>query len=226
MNKTVWLRAEGGTLAAPKLKELWRKEYFQTFVTIALILAIVLGFWFGSQLVLHSEHPALAVASGSMCILPGPSCDGWTHPFEHTLHVGDLIIVQGVNPADIYAAPYNTSGRSGDIIVFNSPYSNDLIVHRAIAKREENGSIYFTTKGDGNSGPDSEIPASSVIGKVVLRIPWFGHIALFMQRSSGIYIVVALIVLLVVIEFVVPVFTKAKSKAEPKESGQKIETET
>jgi len=212
-------------LTESRLKELWHREYFQTIVTIVLIVVAVLGFWFGSQLVLHSEHPALAVASGSMCVLPGSYCDGWTHPFEHTLHVGDLIIVQGVSPEDIYAAPYNTTGRSGDIIVFNSPYGSDLIVHRAISKREEAGIIYLTTKGDGNSGPDSEISASNVIGKVVLRIPWLGHVALFMQRSSGIYIVVGLIILLVALEFLVPAFKKAKPKAESEESRQKPEEE-
>ncbi len=213
-------------MAASKLRGLWKKDYFQIVVTMVLLVVIVIGFWYGSQLVLHSQYPALAVASGSMCILPGPFCDGWSHPFEHTLHVGDLIIVQGANPEDIYAAPYNTSARSGDIIVFHSPYGDDLIVHRAIRKRAENGNVYFTTKGDGNSGPDSEIPASSVIGKVVLRIPWLGHIALFMRNSLGILIVVALIALLVVVEFVIPMLTKGKAKVEPKESGQKAEAET
>lgn len=213
-------------MAASRLRGLWKRDYFQITVTMALLVVVVIGFWFGSQLVLHSQYPALAVASGSMCMLPGPSCDGWSHPFEHTLHVGDLIIVQGIDPVDIYAAPYNTSGRSGDIIVFHSPYGDDLIVHRAIRKKEDNGSIFFTTKGDGNSGSDSEIPASSVIGKVVLRIPWFGYIALFMRNSSGIYIVVALIVLLVVVEFVIPMFTKGKAKVEPKESEQKAEAKT
>lgn len=213
-------------MAISKLRTWWKNDNFQIVVTLVLLVVIVIGFWYGSQLVLHSQYPALAVASGSMCILPGPYCDGWSHPFEHTLHVGDLIIVQGIDPKDIYAAPYNTSGRSGDIIVFHSPYGDDLIVHRAIREREDNGSIFFTTKGDGNSGPDSEIPASSVIGKVVMRIPWLGHIALFMRNSSGIYIVVALIVLLVVVEFVIPMFTKGKASVESKGSEQKAETET
>jgi signal peptidase I len=213
-------------LAISKLRKWWKNDNFQIVVTLVLLVVIVIGFWYGSQLVLHSQYPALAVASGSMCILPGPYCDGWSHPFEHTLHVGDLIIVQGIDPKDIYAAPYNISGRSGDIIVFRSPYSDDLIVHRAIREREDNGSIFFTTKGDGNSGPDSEIPASSVIGKVVMRIPWLGHIALFMRNSSGIYVVVVLIVLLVVVEFVIPMFTKGKANVESKGGEQKAETET
>lgn len=213
-------------MAISEFRKWWKNDYFQIGVTLILLVVIVIGFWYGSQLVLHSQYPALAVASGSMCILPGSYCDGWSHPFEHTLHVGDLIIVQGIDPKNIYAAPYNTSGRSGDIIVFHSPYGDDLIVHRAIIKREDDGSIFFTTKGDGNSGPDSEIPASNVVGKVVMRIPWLGHIALFMRNSLGIYIVVALIVLLVVVEFVIPMLTKGKVKVEPKESEQRAEEVT
>jgi signal peptidase I len=80
------------------LKKLWKNEYVQTAVVIGLIALAVFGFWMGSQAVLNTPYPALAVVSGSMCIPYNGACDGWTHPFEHTLHIGDLIIVQGVAP--------------------------------------------------------------------------------------------------------------------------------
>jgi len=51
------------------IKKLWKNEYFQTAVVVALIVAVIFGFWFGSQLVLNTKiPPALAVISGSMCI--------------------------------------------------------------------------------------------------------------------------------------------------------------
>jgi len=154
-----------------------------------------------------------------MCRLPGPYCDGWTHPFERTLHVGDLIIVQGVNVSDVHAAPYP----DGDVIVFQQLYGDELIVHRAIERRVENGNIYFVTKGDGNSGPDQPIPASHVIGKVILRIPWIGHLALIMRNTTGVYLIIALIAILIVIELVIPVFTGKKPESEQKQNVNKTE---
>lgn len=188
-------------------RQLWKNEYFQTAITIVLVILVVLGIWYGSQMVLGTEYPALAVASGSMCLEPGPNCDGWSHPFARTLHVGDLIIVQGVAPEEINAAPYPT----GTIIVFHQPGTGELIVHRAIAEHTTNNVTYFTTKGDGNSGPDSTaVPADSVVGRVVLRIPWIGHLALFMRNSAGIFVIVILIIVLVIVEFLIPAFSKKK----------------
>jgi signal peptidase I len=184
---------------------------------ILFIIAVVFGFWYGSRYVLNTEYPMLAVASGSMCVFPGPYCDGWSHPFERTLHVGDLIIIQGVNVSDIYAAPYP----NGTIIVFHQMYGDELIVHRAIEKRVENAEVYYVTKGDGNSGPDQPLPADRVVGKVILRIPWIGHLALLMRNSTGIYLILGLIAILIVIELVLPIFSRKKPETEKEETPEK-----
>lgn len=201
------------------MKRLWKNEYFQTAVMIGLIVIIVLGFWYGSRAVLNTDYPMLAVASGSMCMLPGPYCDGWSHPFERTLHVGDLIVVEGTNVSNINAAPYP----DGDIIVFHQLSGDELIVHRAIEKRVQNGEIYFVTKGDGNLGSDQPIPADHVIGKVILRIPWIGHLALIMRNSTGVYLIITLIIILVVIELLVPVFRGRKPQTARQQDDRKAE---
>ena len=207
------------------LRRILANEYVKTVIMVIVIIAVVFGLWYGSQLALNTQHPALTVASGSMCKLPGVRCDGWSHPFEPTLHVGDLIIVQGVPPENIVASP----DPIGDIIVFRqSPVGGELIVHRAIDKEERSGVWYFQTKGDGNIGPDSprpSVPEDQVIGKVILRIPWVGHVALFMRDASGMFIIAILIVVLVVVEFVIPAMSTKKAEAELlKEEG--IEPET
>ena len=201
------------------LKRLRRNEYFRITLMIILIIVVVFGFWYGSQLILNTQYPALAVASGSMCMVKGMKCDGWSHPFSTTLHIGDLIIVQGVGGDEINAAPYP----DGDIIVFRRPQAGDeLIVHRAIEKQTTGGKISFRTKGDGNSSPDiTLVSVDNVIGKVVLRIPWVGHIALLMHDSSGMYIIIALIIILVIVEFVIPAFTGKGAKAGQKEDVEK-----
>ena len=211
-------------------KKLWKNEYFQTAVVIGLIVLVIFGFWYGSQVVLNTPYPALAVVSGSMCVPYGSRCDGRFHPFARTLHIGDLIIVQGVNPADL-SADYPNS----DIIVFHKPNdSEDLIVHRIVAKEERNGTLYFYTKGDGNgvnkwpSTPSSSdydpwndrqgVPENLVVGKVVMRIPWLGHIVLFMRNSIGLPIVIALIIILVIVEFIVPLLRGKEPSEQQKEA--------
>ena len=152
----------------------------------------------------------------------------WSYPFVRTLHTGDLIIVQGVRPQDIYAAPFNESGKSGDILVFRlSSGSEDLIVHRAVGVVVENGETEFVTRGDGNSGPGpgSPTPPQNVIGKVVFRIPWIGHLALFMHDSSGVYLVLALIIIIIVIELVLSIpGDKATETKRDKTADKTLET--
>lgn len=212
---------EGMTLTMDIIPKLWGNEYVKTTIMVILLIAVVFGFWYGSQLALNTQYPALAVASGSMCKAEHMYCDGWSHPFSRTLHVGDLIIVQGVDPKEIKAA----QEPDGDIIVFHRPLGgNELIVHRAINKETRaDGEIYFTTKGDGNTGSDSvPVPEDQVVGKVILRIPWIGHIALFLHNSSGIFIIIILIVILVIVEFVIPVFSSEKAEVDSGGKSEKV----
>jgi signal peptidase I len=194
---------------------------------ILVIVGIVFGFWYGTRIVLNTDYPMLAVASGSMSIGYGQRDDGWSHPFDRTLHVGDLIIVEGVKPEDIYAAPFNLSGRSGDIVVYRSSINDELIVHRAVEKTVINGTVVsFVTKGDANPGPDSAISPNQVVGKVVLRVPWIGWLALYMRNSTGILLIVILIIILIVVEFILPIVAGKKTETNPDEHIEKIpETE-
>jgi signal peptidase I len=228
MNKNISTFNRGAALIV-NLKKLWKNEYVQTTVVIGLIALAVLGFWYGSQAMLNTPYPALAVVSGSMCIPYNGACDGWTHPFERTLHIGDLIIVQGVAPQEL-----NADYPDSDIIVFHKPSNPDeLIVHRIVAKEERDGILYFYTKGDGNPStkwPDTPqkteydpwnngkgIPEDLLVGKAVMRIPWLGHVVLFMRNSIGLPIVVALIIIIVIIEFIVPLL---RGKKLPEQQGK------
>ena len=207
-----------------------RSNYFKTIVAIVLIIAIILGVFLGLQLGLHTSYPMLTVESGSMSIpygsLEGLTWQGFwlslTHPFNRTLSVGDIIIVQGVNVKDL-----NTNYPNSDIIVFHSPINGELIVHRIISSETVNGVIYFQTKGDGNGNPWPQtpqtqldpwdgynppgVPQNLVVGKVIMRIPWFGWITLEMKNSPwALPFVIAIIILLVVIEFIIPILRKKK----------------
>ena len=80
------------------IRRIRRNEYIKSAIVIAVIIAIVLGVFFGFQLVLGTSVPVRVVESGSMCVPYDGACDGWSHPFAQTLHIGDIIIIQKVNP--------------------------------------------------------------------------------------------------------------------------------
>jgi hypothetical protein len=224
-----------------KVKKLFKNEYFVTAFVIVLMVVIVGGFFFGSQVFLNTTNPIVTVESSSMCIENNrsPPYDFnyflWTvtHPFDHTLNVGDLLFVQGLKNPDDYNANYPNS----DIIIFRDsmthPGQERLIVHRIVSKQVIDGITYYKTKGDGNGptiypnipssdeydkfiGPNG-VPANLVVGKVVGRMPVFGQITLFMdpvQNPWGRPLVIGVIVLLVIVEFVLPLTKKDKSKSE------------
>ena len=54
----------------------------------------------------------------------------------------------------------------------------------------------------------SGVPQDLVVGKVIMRVPWVGHLPLFMRNGFGIPLVIVIIVLIVVYEFVLPLFRK------------------
>ena len=215
-------------------RSVWRNEYFKTAVVVVLIAAVVLGLFFGLQWALHTPYPALTVVSGSMNIPYGTSDNNFwltlATPFDRTLSVGDIIIIQGVNPKDL-----NTNYPNSDIIVFHDPEPgeyNTLIVHRIIGVQTVNGTLHFDTKGDGNGNPwpqtpkyeldpwDTQnggqgVPASYVVGKVILRIPWFGWITIFIRDDPlGLPAIILIIMLIVILEFVLPIFREKKPQQE------------
>jgi len=176
----------------------------KTAILAIILLGGVFAFWFGLRAALRTDYPLLAVASGSM---------------RTTLNVGDLIIVQGVLDAnEINAAP----PPNGTIIVFHKPSDpNELIVHRAINKVENDGTWYFQTKGDNNNGADywggpgtkdGWISQSLLVGKVVGMVPWIGNVPLFIRTPQGMLIIVLLFLLILLIEYVPVLFKKTKTE--------------
>jgi signal peptidase len=190
-------------LAAEALKKLWKNEYFQAALTIALIFVIVFGFYFSAQIILGTEYPALAVASGSM--LP-------------TLNIGDLIIVQKVDPAQIKADKF-----TGDVLVFRDPRNpTELIVHRAVDITEyEAGHYLITTLGDNMSGEKDQFSpwdSSMLIGKVVARIPYLGNLPLLFHSERNMYIfILAILAILAILMLSSGFGSEEKSREEKKQ---------
>ena len=149
------------------------------------MLVVFIGGTFGFlgilRLSLKTDDPLVVVISESM---------------EPTIYRGDLLIIQGINPAEI---------ENGTIILYDSlglwpPPHRQIevpIVHRVISKymNETDGKWYFITLGDNNDdtdppdgpfGDEIPVPEDRVIGIVKTIIPKIGLVKLWMDNSPGI----------------------------------------
>ncbi|MEJ2241007.1 MAG: signal peptidase I [Candidatus Bathyarchaeota archaeon] len=166
-----------------------KRDYMQTVIMIVVVIIAVLVFWFGLSYIFKTDHPVLAVASGSM---------------EPVLYAGDLIVIEGIPDVnDIYAAPASANP-PGDIVVYKG--TSELIVHRVIDKTiANNGVITFIFHGDANPpGANEQVNEARIVGRYVgFKIPWLGHIALFFDPPErkiafvGLWIIILLIVELI-----------------------------
>mgnify|MGYP001559047243 CR=1 FL=1 len=90
-------------------------------------------------------------------------------PLKTGLEIGDIVLVSGHGKPEV-----------GDIIIFNANQKHPLI-HRIVSIENRDGEIYYSTKGDNNSGQlvsEKEIPKNALVGKAVLRIPKLGWVKL------------------------------------------------
>ena len=159
-----------------------KKQKRETIITLAIItLAIGGTFAFLGilRVSLKTENPLVVVISDSM---------------EPTIDVGDLLVIQGKDPAEI---------ENGTIILYDSkglwPSPNPIIevpiVHRVVDRfyNSSDEKWYFYTSGDNNDGnidpPDflnlTEIPVPEdrVIGIVKLIIPKIGKVKMWMDET-------------------------------------------
>lgn len=181
-----------------KVSQILKKDYVKTIVLAIILFVGVFAFWFGLRFAFQSDFPLLAVASESM---------------EDLLFRGDLIVVQGgLNYAELNAAPKDAQS-PGEVIVYYDPRygrdSNRLIVHRAIEKyQNEDGTWYFTTAGDKYGTRDSWSPFSQeqIVGKVIGKVPWVGHVPLFMHENPVLatLIIGLLFMVMIVMDFILP----------------------
>ena len=98
-------------------------------IVIAVVLYLVISLTLSYAL--KVENPVAVVISGSM---------------EPVYYRGDIIVIKGADPKNIEV---------GDIVVYKRPYQDIPIVHRTINIVEEDGTLYFVTKGDNNPFEDS-----------------------------------------------------------------------
>ena len=110
---------------------------------------------------------------------------------------GDLIICKQTDAENVQV---------GDVISFFDPEGNgtSVVTHKVIEVFTEDGELFFRTKGTNNNTEDkTPVPAENLVGVYKLRIPFAGHVAIFLQTTPGLIVCIVLpIVLFVAYELI------------------------
>lgn len=115
-----------------------------------------------------------------------------TGSMEPDIMSGDLIFVKQIDGKDV---------KERDVIAFFDPDGNgtSILTHRVEEIYEENGTLYFRTKGDANDTQDRlPVSADKLVGIYVTRIGGAGNIAMFMQTTAGLIICVVVPLVLII----------------------------
>lgn len=163
---------------------------------LLLLIAIVVPF------VIYAI-PGAVGAEGSYVVLSGS--------MEPSISTGDVVIVDGVEPADI---------EERDVITYRRNDADTPTTHRVVGINEEGGELSFVTQGDANDQPDaSPVPAPQVMGQVVFAIPYIGYVIEFVNTPTGfIALVVAPFALLLLSE-VYAILSSGGSGSKDEERG-------
>ena len=123
----------------------YRKNRLIPLIIPVIIVCVLVYFSSG-----YFYYWAIAVATGSM---------------KPVINKGDVVLIEKNNNYSKY--------KKGDIIAFR--YSNVVIVHRIINIINDNGTIYFYTKGDANKEKDNfVVKENMIVGRVNSKIPFIG----------------------------------------------------
>jgi len=151
---------------------LTRSLRFKRAITLITVAAIILaGF-----MTVRGTMPFMPVFGTSM---------------EPELHAGNLILIEGNDPAEV---------KVDDVIVYNVPRAIQdfynyppIVAHRVIEVRDTQYGTAWRTKGD-NAGEDPfTVRAQDLRGTVSHQIPFLGFPFLFLQSQQGLmFVIIAL----------------------------------
>ncbi len=171
----------------------WLVNIVLAFVLIKYLVYPGLGLLFGTS------FPIVAVVSTSM--EHDSNFNGWWESqkelyanfnitkeefagfnFKNGFNKGDIMILIGKKPEKLAV---------GDILVYKAG-KPDPIIHRIVAKKNDNGFYVFQTKGDHNLDQiksywldETAVPESAAVGKAVLRIPLLGWVKILFVQLLG-----------------------------------------
>lgn len=177
------------------IKTIWNTVTWTIVILVVVFALLLVGVrLFGYQV--------FTVLSGSM---------------EPTYHVGSLVYVDYFDKDP----EQQKSLKVGDPVTYMAG-EKTVVTHRitAVVVDEEDPSVIrYATKGDNNAtGDQSLLHYKNVIGKPVFSIPYLGYVADYVQNPPGLYVAIALGVVVVLLAFLPDILF-------PEEKEQKKEEE-
>jgi len=183
---------------------IWEDDSWASWFVNVILAFVIIKFLIypGLGWALSTSHPIVAVVSSSMehdgsfddwwqskAMCKNRPCTQATHyyglgitkddflgfPLKDGFNKGDIMVLYGKDADDV---------KVGDVIVYMADRP-DPIIHRVIEKKNIDGQIIFSTKGDHNVGTfyfESYIPEENYIGTAVVRIPVLGHIKIMFVK--------------------------------------------
>ena len=179
------------------------KKVFEKLLTVIMVLIIAFAFLMvGVRLFGLTPYTVL---SGSM---------------EPTYHVGSLIYVKDVDPADLDV---------DDPITYLID-NKTVVTHRIIEVLYDDDGITkigFKTKGDNNEDPDgTPVSPENILGKPVFSIPLLGYIIFYVQRPPWNAVAIGLLVLILGFAFLPDLLDKFGGDPPSKDGEGKDKDDT
>ena len=141
----------------------------------ALVVVVALGLFgvFLGRVVPLTGDATFVVAGASM---------------EPSIPLGAAVVVAPVDARDLAV---------GDVVSLRSGPERAVFTHRIIRIADRAGAVWIETQGDANETADPSItPATAVIGRQVVTIPYAGFLVALLSIPSGVLFVIALGVVL------------------------------
>jgi signal peptidase I len=144
-------------------------------VLVGLILVVLFAVVLG-KLVPLTGRSTIAVGGSSM---------------EPAIHLGSAMVLEPVVPDALQV---------GDVVSMRIKEANAIFTHRVISVVDRPDGRWVQTKGDANAEPDPTlVPASAIIGRVVVSFPWMGYLLAVLAIPSGVIFVIGLAAMLLAI---------------------------
>ena len=174
------------------LKKIWN-VVSSILVAVVVILALLLV---GARIM---GLQVFTVLSGSM---------------EPTYHTGSLIYVKKTDPYTI---------KEGQPITFMLD-ENTIATHCVVGivpDEEDPTVIRFRTKGDANDTEDGGlVHYKNVVGTPIFSIPYLGYVSHWVSNPPGMYLAIALALVLIILTFLPDVLRKA-SEADARDAARR-----
>lgn len=133
-------------------------------------------------------------------------------------NVGDILISKEIDPNELQV---------GDNIVYQGEkqdFKGKIVTHKIIEKREENGKLFFTTKGIANEEADPEISEDQIYGKIVYKTIILSFISKIINNIYAFYFLIFIPIAIIICKLIIDnVISYKNTKAEKSElkSGTK-----